>query len=149
MLCAPVKKLLLPTSLACLLLAMACNKDKDSDPFPTPQPTTANGYFSISYDSTKVRIDSMRTYYLNPSGILDSTLLVGVYSWKSPARRYDSGDSAYAGAKAWGANRSLGYGAAPIRFSDSAQFIHVSATQNSFTENRKTGFISTYGFRLK
>lgn len=145
-----MKKSILPAALACLLLATACNKDDDDNyPLPEPQPTSVNGYFSIDFDSTKVKIDSLRTFYLNEIGVLDSTLLENVYSWKSPARRYDSGDTAYTRVQAFYKNQTSGYSIPPVQFSESVLKTYVSQTQYTTITDGKNSLVSAHGFRMK
>ncbi len=147
-----MKKRLYPAALACLLLAASCTKDDDNNsvnPQPQPQPTSVNGYFSVNYDSSKVQIDSMRSYYLNPNGILDSTTAIGQYSWKSPARRYDSGDSAYAMVFAWGRLKSVASGLEEMKFSENFTSSQSAKSQATSRKDNKNGFMASYGFRLK
>lgn len=143
-----MKKLLL-ASAACLLLAASCSKDDDNNVTPTPQPTSVNGYFYIDYDTARVQIDSMRSYYLNDKGVLDSTTTIGQYSWRSAARRYDSGDSAYAMVFAWGKLKSLTSGLAEMKFSESLNARFFSKNQATNRKDNKNGFMASYGFRMK
>lgn len=92
----------------------------------------------------------MRTYYLNPNGIVDSATTIGQYSYKSPARRYDSGDSAYAKVFAWGRLRGISGGLAEMKFSE--DFVSTNSSQKQGNTQRldnKSGLYTSYGFRLK
>lgn len=146
-----MKKLFL-SGAACLLLAASCSKDDDNttvNPQPNPQPTSMNGYFSVKYDTAKVQIDSMRSYYLNPNGGLDSVTTIGKYSWQSAARRYDSGDSAYAMVFAWGRLKSIASGLEEMKFSEDFVASKSSRMQATSRKDNKNGFMASYGFRMK
>ncbi len=140
------KWFLLPVAGA--LLVAACSKDdNDPTPAPTPTPTSVNGKFTVSFDSTRFAIDSLRGYYLNAGGTLDSTTLRGVYSWESPARRYDQADTGYARVFAWGSTRVSGSEVPSVKFSEAFSANRFSSGKGNSQKDGKTGFQSFYGFR--
>ncbi len=152
-----MQRLLLFTAFACLLF-ISCSKDSIITPPDNNTTTTVNGFFSVSYDTTRFRIDSMRTYFLNATGILDSTVLKdsafrskSAYTWNSPARRYRSTDSAFAKVFAWGKFKGTGtvLNVPPVTFSESVITLTDSTGQSLSTKDGKNGFVSAYGFRLK
>ncbi len=140
-----MKKMLLLT-VAFALLVAACSKDDDNPP-PTPTPMSVNGKFTVSFDSTRFAIDSLRGYYLNAGGTLDSTTLRGVYSWESPARRYDQADTGYARVFAWGSTRVSGSEVPSVKFSETFSANRFSSGKGNSQKDGKTGFQSFYGFR--
>lgn len=101
----------------------------------------------VSFDSTKFAIDSLRGYYLNPGGTLDSTTLRGVYSWESPSRRYDKDDTGYARVFAWGGTRISGSEVPAMKFSETFTPTRLSNSKGNSLRDGKAGFQSSYGFR--
>lgn len=153
-----MQRLFLFAAFACLLFA-ACSKDDTIVNPGTPTTASVNGFFSVSYDTTRFKLDSMRTYFLNDLGVLDSAVLKDsvflrsrtAYTWSSPARRYRSTDSAFAKVFAWGKFKGTGtvLNVPPVTFSEKVIALTDSTGQSISTKDGKKGFISAYGFRLQ
>jgi hypothetical protein len=84
------------------LLAVAalasCKKDEPTPPVEYP---VSAGKYSIAFDTSIYRIDSMQVIYNDPGGVKTAHVHEGA-SWESPTIQYRENDSAFAQVTAWG-----------------------------------------------
>ena len=136
------------TLLAIAGLFAACDKDDSKIAFPDePVLNAVTGKFMISFDSTAFRIDSIRSYYLNPVGFIDSATTTGTYRWESPVRRFNRGDTGYAAVRAYGVRLAPAATIPEMTFSEYFKPFALSSRQASGTDPANF-FFSERGFRF-